>query len=84
MNFKNKNYFIKQIEWFKSNVKIDFEKALNLKVKTEEVHRKGVKSILVFRQIAQEDFVNYTCKGVNSYGSTSFNIKLEAKSIGFF
>lgn len=73
----------KQIDWYKSNQKIDFDKDPNYKLRSEEVSRKGLRSILVFKSILESDFVNYTCQGINAHGSKKIVIKLDPKCKDF-
>ncbi|CAF0721133.1 unnamed protein product [Brachionus calyciflorus] len=68
-----------EIDWFKGNKRIEFEKATRYKLRSEEIDRKGLRSILLFKEIEEIDFGNYTCRGINQHGSSSFLIKFQPK-----
>jgi hypothetical protein len=69
------------VEWFKSGAKIVFEKNTKHSVVSEEVHRKGFKSVLVITGVDQDDLVNYTCRARSEFGSSQLDIILEPEGI---
>ena len=70
---------MKIIEWFKSDIKIDFSKSFKYKLNNAELPRKGVKSYLVIKEVNEEDFSNFTCKASNVYGSSTATVNLKPK-----
>lgn len=71
---------IKEIEWYQGTRRIDPSRERRFEIKSEMVDRKGTKSILVINDLLQNDFTNYSCRGINSHGLSSQAIRLDPKS----
>jgi len=69
---------LKIIEWFKSDIKIDFIKSFKYKLNNAE-EKNGIKSYLIIKEVNADDFGNFSCKASNVYGSSTANVNLKPK-----
>jgi hypothetical protein len=67
------------IEWYQDHIKIDFQRDLRYKLRSEEIPRRGYRSILKIQQVLADNFRNYSCKASNFFGSVERTIELLPK-----
>lgn len=71
------------MEWYQGSRRIEPERESRFEIKSENIDRKGTKSILVIKEVLQNDFTNYSCRGINSHGLSTRAIRLEPKRKSF-
>ena len=60
------------------NTKLGFDQSTSkYRLSREEIARKGIKSVLFIKNVNQDDYANYTCKGSNEHGNAFVVVQLE-------